>query len=65
MGSVCCYGPAVSPTEAARSLLTAVWAWQRDTYHRTLFEEVEDTGLIDESEVWKIGECVFGADSSR
>jgi hypothetical protein len=29
------------------------------TYHTALFEEVEDTGLLDEDEVWKIGESVF------
>jgi hypothetical protein len=57
--------PFKNSMEAARSLLPAVWAWQRDTYQTTPFEEVEDTGLLDEDEVWRIGESVFEGNSTR
>jgi hypothetical protein len=44
-----------TPTQAAVRLLEAAWTWERETWGSTLFEEVEDTGLLNEEEIWKIG----------
>ena len=48
-------------TEAAEFLLTAVWAWEREQWDRTIFEEVEDSGLISEKRVWEIDRPAFRA----
>ena len=53
--------PFATSAEAAAYLLDAVWFWERDKWGTTLFEQVEDLGLIPEGEVWKIGETAFGA----
>ena len=53
--------PFTDPTKAAAHLLSAVWAWERDKWDQSLFEQVEDTGLIDEAEVWKIGRRALGS----
>jgi len=42
-------------TKAAETLLSAVWTWERKNWGTTLFEQVEDTGLLSEANVWKIG----------
>jgi hypothetical protein len=47
-------------TKAAATLLSAVWAWERKNWGKTLFEQVEDTGLLNESDVWKIGRRSLG-----
>jgi hypothetical protein len=47
-------------TKAAAHLLGAVWAWEREKWGNTLFEQVEHTGLLDEDEVWKIGRRALG-----
>jgi hypothetical protein len=41
-------------------LISALWGWERDNYKTSLFEAVEDSDLIDQEEVWRIGESVFG-----
>jgi hypothetical protein len=47
-----------APTAAAH-LLTAVWVWERDNWDKTLFDEVEDTGVLSEQEIWEIGRNSF------
>jgi hypothetical protein len=47
-------------TKAAAHLLAAAWAWERDKWDETLFEQVEDTGLLGEAEVWEIGRTALG-----
>ena len=49
---------------AAAHLLTAVWTWQRDNWDKTLFEQVEDTGLLSEQEIWEIGRKAFNKQST-
>jgi hypothetical protein len=46
---------------AAAHLLAAVWAWERDNWENTLFEQVEDTGLLSEQEIWEIGQKAFAS----
>jgi hypothetical protein len=52
--------PFTKSSKAAAYLLSAVWIWERDNWGRTLFEQVEAAGLIDEDEVWKIGRRSLG-----
>ena len=47
--------PFVDPGEAAAFLLAAVWKWEQENWKKTIFETVEDTGLIGADEVWDIG----------
>jgi hypothetical protein len=52
--------PFKDATAAAANLLEAVWAWEREHWDQTLFEQVEDSGLLSEDQIWEIGRRALG-----
>ena len=44
---------------AAAAIMEAVWVWERQNWGKSLFDEVEDTGLLTENAVWEIGKRAY------